>query len=197
MIVWLLIGSIFVVFSILFVIASIKDEKRRKLEKPPQTIKEITNTLPKDFVPLAQRLKEKEEELKKTPKARGPFEAEIPFGIKYARVLNAINFYICVIASIIIAVGSLYIVGKPNTCPRIFFYVPWIIAGISVLSFIAFLLYKLNEGLIHVEGWAKNAQIIMSVLGLLSFPIGTILWGICLYFMCFDPKTNEAFQRGL
>ena len=48
--------------------------------------------------------------------------------------------------------------------------------------------------LAKLQSWARIAAIILSVLALCAFPIGTIMGGIVLYFL-FQPESQQAFAR--
>ncbi len=48
-------------------------------------------------------------------------------------------------------------------------------------------------GLLKLQGWARITAIVLAILSLCSFPIGTILGGIVLYFM-FQPENAQAFS---
>ncbi len=48
-------------------------------------------------------------------------------------------------------------------------------------------------GLLKLQGWARITAIILAILSLCSFPIGTILGGVVLYFM-FQPENAQAFS---
>jgi hypothetical protein len=66
---------------------------------------------------------------------------------------------------------------------------------ISAIGFIpAILILKLNGALKQLKAQARIWQIVLSCLFLLGFPIGTILYGISLYFMAFDNQTKAAFE---
>jgi hypothetical protein len=61
-----------------------------------------------------------------------------------------------------------------------------------VVVFIA-LYAAVGYGLLKMQGWARIAAIVLAILSLCSFPIGTILGGVVLYFM-FQQETTQAFQ---
>jgi hypothetical protein len=48
-------------------------------------------------------------------------------------------------------------------------------------------------GLLKLQSWSRIAAIVLAILSLCSFPIGTILGGAVLYFM-FQPEAQEAFS---
>jgi hypothetical protein len=64
-------------------------------------------------------------------------------------------------------------------------------ACISIL-FIALYGY-VGYGLSKLQKWSRIAAIILSVLALCAFPIGTILGGIVLYFMLAQEEVKAAF----
>ncbi len=47
-------------------------------------------------------------------------------------------------------------------------------------------------GLLNLKSWARMAAIVLAILSLCSFPIGTILGGVVLYFM-FQEENVQAF----
>ncbi len=62
------------------------------------------------------------------------------------------------------------------------------------LVFIFTILYGVvGYGLLQVQSWARIGAIVLAILSLCSFPIGTILGGVVLYFM-FQPDVQEAFS---
>lgn len=48
-------------------------------------------------------------------------------------------------------------------------------------------------GLLKLQSWARIAAIVLAILSLCSFPIGTILGGVVLYFM-FQEEATQAFS---
>ena len=61
-----------------------------------------------------------------------------------------------------------------------------ILVSIAYLA-IAHYLWRLNKT-------AKLAATILSILGLFSFPIGTIIHGAVVYYLNFDEKTKDLFK---
>ena len=57
----------------------------------------------------------------------------------------------------------------------------------AIYGFVGFQLTKL-------AGWARIAAIVLGVLALCGFPIGTIVGGIIIYFLAFDKDTVAAFR---
>ncbi len=65
-------------------------------------------------------------------------------------------------------------------------------AACFVLLFV--ILYgAVGYGLLQLQSWARIAAIVLAVLALCNFPIGTIIGGIVLYFM-FQPEAQEVFS---
>lgn len=67
-----------------------------------------------------------------------------------------------------------------------------LVAGIVVLALsavVAWIVWKLWQ----LTNWARIVLIVFAVLGLLSFPIGTIINGIILYFLAFNKDVKAAF----
>lgn len=51
----------------------------------------------------------------------------------------------------------------------------------------------IGYGLLQMKSWARIAAIILAILALCNFPLGTIIGGIVLYFM-FQEEAVEAFS---
>ena len=69
-----------------------------------------------------------------------------------------------------------------------------IVGGGACLTLVFAILYGLvGYGLLQLKTWARIAAIIVAILSLCSFPIGTILGGVVLFFM-FQEETTQAFS---
>lgn len=121
----------------------------------------------------------------------------LPFGIKLTRTVNLIsivlNFVIAVLL-VMIAVpnfirGAQQAGGQANPVILTVFGIVFFI----ICSIPAVLLIILNKALWNLKPMARVWQIVISLLLLLAFPVGTILNLAILYFMLFDKKTKEAF----
>lgn len=66
------------------------------------------------------------------------------------------------------------------------------VAACFVLLF-ALLYGAVGYGLLQLQSWSRIAAIILAILALCSFPIGTIIGGVVLYFM-FQEEAQEAFS---
>lgn len=71
------------------------------------------------------------------------------------------------------------------------------LAGVSIAScfiLVFTILYAATGyGLLQLQSWARIAAIVLAILSLCSFPIGTILGGVVLYFM-FQQEATQAFS---
>ena len=74
------------------------------------------------------------------------------------------------------------------------------LAGVGVFAFVAcfVLLFALlygavGYGLLQLKSWARISAIVLAILALCSFPIGTIIGGVVLYFM-FQEEAQQAFS---
>jgi len=67
--------------------------------------------------------------------------------------------------------------------------------GISACFLLLFVLIygAVGYALLQLQSWARIAAIVLAILALCSFPIGTIIGGIVLYLM-FQPEAQEAFS---
>ena len=66
------------------------------------------------------------------------------------------------------------------------------IAACFLLLFV--LLYAaVGYGLLQLQSWSRIAAIVLAILALCSFPLGTIIGGIVLYLL-FQPEAQEAFS---
>ena len=74
-------------------------------------------------------------------------------------------------------VGELLITGSVASC---------LLIGFAVLSGVV------GYGLLNLKSWARIAAIVLAILSLCSFPIGTILGGVVLYFM-FQEENIRVF----
>jgi O-antigen/teichoic acid export membrane protein len=123
----------------------------------------------------------------------------LPFGVKYARAINLVSivlFILIALCLVAIAIPN-FIRGaqeagkEPNPAVVIVFG----LIAFTIVLVPAFLLVILNKALLQLKETARVWQIILSCLFLLAFPLGTILYGVCLYFMLFDVKTKEVFRH--
>jgi hypothetical protein len=111
-----------------------------------------------------------------------------PFSIVLARIIDLIQAVICIaIIGLMTAIAIPNIaMGKPatNILPMVF------LLGVCLVFGVIFLWLFINLGRLNPA--ARRVQIFVSIIGLFSFPIGTIFHGIILYGM-FRQDTKEAF----
>ncbi len=127
----------------------------------------------------------------------------LPVGITYSKKLNqfCIGFFItCSVIGFFLALVSIPSFLKslhPNINNFIKLGVPAFIlvffTGIWLLPIKP--LISLNRGLESGDKNARKYQIVWSVLCLLFIPIGTVLYGISLYFMLGHAQTKSYFKE--
>ncbi len=128
---------------------------------------------------------------------------EVPFGVKYCRGVNIVSMIILAFLGIwatMIAtpVFTEFIANNPLAVAGTKINILKTQFGIGIFMTIFYLipvivLFFLNRGLSRLGRISRISQIIVSFLFLFLFPIGTILYGISLYYMLFDKKTREIF----
>ena len=65
--------------------------------------------------------------------------------------------------------------------------------GSCLLLIFAALYGGVGYGLLKMQSWARIAAIVLAILSLCNFPLGTILGGIVLFFM-FQEENTRAFS---
>ena len=69
-----------------------------------------------------------------------------------------------------------------------------VLAFSSCLIFLLTIFYAIiGYGLLQMKPWARIAAIILAILALCNFPLGTIIGGVVLYLL-FQPEAQEAFS---
>lgn len=125
-------------------------------------------------------------------------EKVMPFGVKFTRIVNVVSIISNFIVSILLVmiaipnfIKAAQHVGKQANP------ILMLILGLAIFllfSIPAFVLIIINKLLGLLKQKAMIWQIALSIILLFVFPIGTILYGVVLYFMIFDKKTKEAFD---
>ena len=122
---------------------------------------------------------------------------DLPFGVKYARVVNLIYAVLFIFMGFCLAAIAIpnFIKAAQNAGREAS---PIILVIVGLIAFaiglaLAILLIILNKALLQLKKRVRIYQIIVSFLLLLCFPLGAVLHGIVLYSMFFDTKTKEAF----
>jgi hypothetical protein len=110
------------------------------------------------------------------------------------------------ILAILALVGSLFIVvtkdaiiefieDQPEVTEEIVDLVDSVLMGTGIIIFVLALLYIITGwGLWTLKSWARIVALILAVISLLSFPIGTII-GIVVLWYLFKPEIKKAFQQ--
>jgi len=116
---------------------------------------------------------------------------ETPQGVK----ISAYLFFAAAVLNLLFFCGALGAAGLLATSPD-----PdaagfaGLAVMVSCLSFLFIILYAaVGYGLLQVKSWARIAAIVLAILVLCNFPIGTIIGGIVLYFM-FQEEAQQAFS---
>ncbi len=125
-------------------------------------------------------------------------EKEIPFAVKYARVVNgffivlfimlAVYFYKSGMVRLEEAAREAETAVSPSAS-MVMFLIATALGAIP-----SFVLALLNKLLGELDPRALTFQIIVSCLFLMVFPIGTVLYSICLYFFLAEEETRKAFN---
>lgn len=130
-------------------------------------------------------------------------EKQLPFGLKYTRMVNSIvavwsflSFYFAMIKSMFDTYAQrLEVSGMaPNASNLSAAKVTAIFLFLFVVLLPIILIKMLNDRLVNLNKTARKIQVWLSFLFLIwTFPIGTIFYLGCLYFMLFDSKTKNVF----
>ncbi|KAA0009146.1 MAG: hypothetical protein FE036_01105 [Thermoplasmata archaeon] len=64
----------------------------------------------------------------------------------------------------------------------------------AIVLIIGLIDFAVAYGLWNLQSWARTAAIIFAIIGLLGFPIGTIISIIILWYL-FKPEIKEAFGQ--
>lgn len=114
----------------------------------------------------------------------------LPVGVRVARLVNlfqaALSF---VLLAVTLVVGALTIRrgGIPPKDIVIIALALWVLV-LVIFLFSVWLIIGLGK----LNPLARKMQILVSIICLLSFPVGTVLHGIVLYYM-FTKETKQAF----
>jgi len=114
-----------------------------------------------------------------------------PFGIKYVVTINYLMMAFCVVAIVGAVVRSF--TGMQGGQES--FNLNLIAAAIGFGGVPAVILFFINRALSRLNPKGRISQIVLSCILVLAVPVGTVLYGISIYFMLFDPKTKAAFKN--
>ena len=110
------------------------------------------------------------------------------------------------ILAILALVGSLFMMGtkdaiieimedQPEVTEEIIDLVDSVLLWAGIIIFILAIFYIITGwGLWTLKSWARIAAIVLAVISLLSFPIGTII-GIVVLWYLFKPEIKKAFHQ--
>src|SRR3990167_970768 len=108
------------------------------------------------------------------------------FGIKYRRALNYINIFVLlsigVLMSMIAVPNFLKAAQAAGKTANPFILIVIGLVCPTIASIPAIFLMWLNKELSRFNNKARIFQIIIGSIGLLAFPVGTILYAVSLYF---------------
>ena len=131
----------------------------------------------------------------------------LPTGVIFAKIINILQIVILVAMALFLLFlpGIIFKFIPAENFQEISSGMPLenvksIILGIAVflglLSLVSAAgIYFINRGLSQLNRSARIWHIILAVFSLFYFPIGTILYGISLYFMLFEDTTKRAFDK--
>ena len=119
----------------------------------------------------------------------------VPTVVKVARIANLLSIAGLCFMSVLLIVGGFFGGTKSvDTGTRVAVF--FMMAIIGVIFFLpAYLLIRLNKGLLDLKPWARKWQIALSCLGVIAFPVGTILYGYVLLRLLSNKAVKEAFSE--
>ena len=109
------------------------------------------------------------------------------------------------ILAILALVAGIFMVGtkdaiidimedEPDITEGIIDLVDSLLLGVGIIAFVLAIFYIITGwGLWTMKSWARIVAMILAVISLLSFPIGTIIGIIVLWYL-FKPEIKAAFQ---
>ena len=120
--------------------------------------------------------------------------AEKPTGVLICTILFAIGGILYVLGGLVMLMMGGVMLGIEDVGSDEAAF----IAGFFGVIAIIVLLIGLVElavawGIWTLQNWARIGGIIMAVISLIGFPVGTIIGIIILYFLLIDEKTKAAF----
>jgi len=117
--------------------------------------------------------------------------SETPQGVK----ISAYLFFATAVLNLLGFCGALGAAGMLATSPD---SDAAAFAGLAAIGACLALLFVLlyaavGYGLLQLKSWARIAAIVLAILVLCNFPLGTIIGGVVLYFM-FQEEAKQAFS---
>jgi len=107
-----------------------------------------------------------------------------PSGVTILAVLYWLSAIVAILG------GLVYVAGMAYLLPLAFLALFWIVGGALIV--IGILDIVIGWGLWSLRKWARTAAIVLAVVGLISFPIGTIISIIILWYL-FKPEIKACF----
>ncbi len=120
---------------------------------------------------------------------------KLPLGIRITLGINWVSIVGFALFGILVAKLAIadFIARMGN--PTWLLQVICVVAAFLVASLPGIFLLFVSKGLSQGKKRARIWQIVLSALGLVAFPIGTVLGLAPLYFMFFDKSTKESLQQ--
>lgn len=114
----------------------------------------------------------------------------MPGGVRYIYIADWITLVLLVLGLFGVLIPLLIVPPYPISGGRI----GGGVAGVSVIGGFIVLTGIAIGAVLSRKRWGRIYQTIFSVVMLLSFPIGTILHGIALYYLATDPQVKAYFE---
>ena len=118
------------------------------------------------------------------PSLRVPRIAVRPSGIAILAVLYWLSAVIAILGGLAYFSGLLYFV------PLAFLAQFWIVDGVLII--IGILDIVIGWSLWNLKRWARTVAIVLAIVGLISFPIGTVISIVALWYL-FKPEIEACF----
>ncbi len=112
-----------------------------------------------------------------------------PQGVK----ISAYIFFALAVLNLLATCGLMAVIGLQAANDGAAEELAGVVIGLCFVVVFTALYAAVGYGLLKMQGWARIAAIVLAILSLCSFPIGTILGGVVLYFM-FQQETTQAFR---
>lgn len=120
--------------------------------------------------------------------------ADKPTGILVCAILFAVGGILDILGGVVILLtgGAILSMEGVNT------EAAGMLAGIAGIFAAIYIIVGVVDlavayGIWNMKKWARIAGIILAVISLISFPIGTIIGTVILYFLLIDKKTKNSF----
>ena len=118
------------------------------------------------------------------PSLRVPRISVRPSGVTILAVLYWLSAIVAILG------GLAYVAGMAYLLPLAFLALFWIVGGVLIV--IGILDIVIGWGVWSLRKWARTVAIVLAIVGLISFPIGTIISIITLWYL-FKPEIKACF----